>query len=236
MTVEPPKLTEPWIKSKGVTYAYGYDKSGKLDRFFNVSGIPHAVLIDPTGKIVWTGHPGNLNDGVIEKALDGSLTKPMWEWPASAKAVRTAVQKKQWGEAVQAASKLSEADSGPTIVAALTNLVGNRVKAAQAAYEAGNFLGAQTSANELAKSIGSLPAKADVDKLLADLKANKDAARVTTGQTKIRAIREAGLTKPKDLDKAIDDLAKIAKEYAGTYAATEANELLENLKAAKRGK
>lgn len=236
MTDEPQKLTEDWVAKKGAKYAYAYDKGGKLSSFFGISGIPHAVLIDATGKIVWRGHPGSLDGKAIEKALDGALPMPMWEWPASAKAVRTAVQKQNWAEAINAASKLSETDSGPTITEALKRLVAGRVAKLKADLADRNYLAAQESAAALAKSLGSLPEKADADAALAAIKADKDAAKVIKGQQQVRSIRDANPSKRKELDAAIEDLKKIAKDLPDTFAATEANALIEALVEKKRAK
>src|SRR5205814_10156167 len=153
VTEEGKKDTEPWISSKGAKYAYGYDKGGKLKSQLGVGGIPHAFLVDPTGKIIWEGHPGELPEDVIEKALTGALTKPVWDWPAAAKGVRAALAKHKYGDAISEASKLTEADMGPTIKSAIQTLVSSRVKAMQSALGAGDFLSAQESAESLSREI-----------------------------------------------------------------------------------
>lgn len=235
MTDESKSDTEPWIEKKAVKYAYAYDKGGKLSRYFGVNGIPHAVLLDANGKVVWAGHPGNLEPATIEKALHGALSQPMWEWPASAKAVKTAVQKRLWADAITAASKLSEADGGPVITEALKQLVAGRVSAMKLALESGDLLSAQDSANQLVKSLGTLPEKADVDTVLAALKANKEAPRLIKAQQQIRAIRESDLAKRKVFDAAVQDLKKLAKDFSGTYPGKEASDLLDELATKKRG-
>lgn len=236
MTDEPQEVTEDWVAKKGAKYAYAYDKGGKLSNFFGVSGIPHAVLVDATGKIVWRGHPASLDGKVIEKALEGALTLPMWEWPASAKTARAAAQKQNWADAIAAAAKVPEADGGPAVADALKHLVAGRVAKMKADLQARNFLSAQDSAAALAKSLGSLPEKAEADSVLAAIKADKDAAKVIKGQQQIRSIRGANPSKRKEIDAAIEDLKKIAKDLPDTFAATEANALIEALVNKKRAK
>jgi hypothetical protein len=34
-----------------------------------ITGIPHAFLVDKDGKIVWEGHPAQLNDAEIAKIV-----------------------------------------------------------------------------------------------------------------------------------------------------------------------
>ena len=48
VTSEGASDTVKWIAEKGVKYAYGYDKSGKFSAYCGVSGIPHAVLFNPS--------------------------------------------------------------------------------------------------------------------------------------------------------------------------------------------
>jgi hypothetical protein len=74
VTGETKSSTEPWIESKGVQYAYAYDKGRQLGNRLGVGGIPHAYLINPLGCIVWEGHPGALDDGIIRKHLAGTLS------------------------------------------------------------------------------------------------------------------------------------------------------------------
>ncbi len=233
MTDEGKKDTEEFVSKNGAKYAYAYDKGGKLKSWFGVGGIPHAFLIDPNGKVVWEGHPGSLDAKTVEKFTVGALTKPMWEWPASAKDARTALMKQKYADALAAASKLSEADQGPTIKDAIDKLVKSRVKAMNDALTEGNFLAAQDAANDLSKSLEGLPEKADAEKVAADVKANKDAERVIKAQKTLRDLRNKPPRKSKEREKAMADLKKMQKDLAGTYAAKEAEELLLTIRAAK---
>lgn len=233
VTSEGKSETEPWVAKKGAKYAYAYDKGGALARYFGVKGIPAAVLIDATGTVVWSGHPSSLEESVIEKSTSGALSKPLWEWTGAAKGVKTALMKRDYKAALDGAAKLGAGDDGPAILAALQAMVKNRVEGMKAAYAEGNFYGAESEASALSKELAGLPEKPDADQVLADLKANKDAAPILKAQRQIAKIREAGLTKSKEIDAAIDDLKKIGKELPSTYAATEASALITQLQATK---
>jgi hypothetical protein len=39
---------------------------------YGVTGIPSAALIDPQGKLVWSGHPSGLSKGTVQAALKGA--------------------------------------------------------------------------------------------------------------------------------------------------------------------
>ncbi len=53
MTDEPAKDTEAFVAATEMKYAYAYDKGGKLANWAGVSGIPHAILLNAAGKVVW---------------------------------------------------------------------------------------------------------------------------------------------------------------------------------------
>ncbi len=221
--------TEKWVAAKGAKYAYAYDRTGKLGRYFSVTGIPYAVLVDSTGTVVWKGHPGGLEESVLQKALSGALPKPLWEWKGAAKNVKSALMKRAYKSALDQAAKLAPSDGGTEIKTAVEGIVKNRVQGMKDAYARGDFLGAQTAASALQKELEGLPEKAEALQVLTDLAANKEAVPVLKAQQKIARIRSGGLEKRKEIQAAIEDLKKIQKEVPGTYAATEASELLTEL-------
>jgi hypothetical protein len=226
--------TEKWVSSKGAKYAYGYDKGSKLARYFNVSGIPAAVLVDASGTVVWQGHPGSLDESLLAKATSGALPKPLWEWTAAAKAVKNALLKKQYKLALEESAKLTEADGGPAIKSAIEGIVKSKVEGMKTAFEKGDFLGAETASNALQKELDGLPEQAEAAKMAADIKADAKAAPVLKAQRQIAKIREADLSKRKDIDAAIEDLQKLQKNVPGTFAAEEAAALILQLRASKK--
>ncbi len=56
-------------KEVPIEYAVALDANGKYAKPFGIQGIPHAVLVDKTGKIVWEGHPMSLKEAQIEELL-----------------------------------------------------------------------------------------------------------------------------------------------------------------------
>ena len=69
LTQESNQEIKSFVKSKKMEYHVGTDKGGKLNKELGVQGIPHAVLVDKTGTIVWEGHPASMKDADIENAL-----------------------------------------------------------------------------------------------------------------------------------------------------------------------
>lgn len=228
------QLVETWMVKADFKYAYGYDKGAKLKRLMGIEAEPWFALVDPAGTIVWEGVWRNLTDALIEKTLPGSLTKPVWEWPAAARPVRLALSKHKYGDALTEAGKLSAADMGPTIKAEIQDLVNGRVHAMKSALDAKDFLPAQEAASALAKGLEGLPESAEAKKTLDAIQGDKDAERVIKGQKRVREIDNGNLSSAKSLDKAIADLEKLIKEYAGTAAEKDGKILLEALNQRKK--
>jgi AhpC/TSA family len=228
VTTEDKKDTESWIKSKGVKYAYAYDKGARMYDKLGVEGIPHSFLMDPSGKIIWEGHPMELTPELIEQALKGALPKPLFDFPASASAVKNAVTKHNYAVAITEAGKLSDADGGPGLKQVVEGIVASRIGNMKAALKDGDLLSAQEQANALKKELEGLPEAPEPDKVLAEIKGNKDSERILAGQKKVRAmedkVKDKKITRKADLEKLIGDLDKMAKDYSGTYVAKEAEE------------
>ena len=230
MTSESESQTVPWIEKTGAKYPYAYDKGGKVSRFFGVSGIPHAILVDPGGKVVWRGHPASLEAGTIEPALAGALTKPLYAWPPAGKAVVKEIVQGDFAGALDKAAKIPEADGGPDIVAEIRGMIDTRLKAAEATLGEGNFYGALEQGEALVKGLKGLPEQERAQKVVDDVDAHPDAKQVLDAQKKIRKIRSKEPSKRKDVEKAMDEMKDIVKELPGTYAAKEASAYMDQLR------
>jgi thioredoxin-like negative regulator of GroEL len=212
-------------------YAYAYDKGGKLARYFGVRGIPHAVLIDASGTVAWTGFPGSLEERHIQQATAGALPKPLWEWSGGSKAVKGALLKRDYRSALALASKLGPDDAGPEILAAVQGMVKSRVEGMKAAQAKGDYFAAQAAAAALAKELAGLPEAEEATQVAAAIKGDAKALEVIKGQQKLAKIRGRELGKRKERIGAIEDLRKLRGEYPGTYVEVEADALIAQINA-----
>ena len=57
-----------FLSEKGIEYPIAKDSDGKVSKYFNVSRIPAAAVIND-GKIIWRGHPKDLTDELIVSLL-----------------------------------------------------------------------------------------------------------------------------------------------------------------------
>lgn len=69
LTDEDRQTVSKFRKQVPIDYTAAIDRDGKLGKEFGVDGIPHAVLVNKSGEIVWEGHPMSLTDADIEKIV-----------------------------------------------------------------------------------------------------------------------------------------------------------------------
>jgi len=69
VTKEKKDVVTAFLKNTPMDYFPAIDATGVLGKGFGVTGIPHALLVDKTGKIIWEGHPMSLTDKQISMAL-----------------------------------------------------------------------------------------------------------------------------------------------------------------------
>lgn len=227
VTGEGRSATEKWVEEKGTTYAYAYDKGGKLARELGVSGIPAAFLIDPTGTVVWSGHPGNLDAGTIEKSLEGSLARPLWEWPDSAKGVKKALEKRKWAKALDEAADLGE--DGVEIAASLQKLIGMRAARLAALHEAGDYLPALELAEALVKEFKDLEEGDKASEILSFIKKDSQAKKIVKAQEDLRELDPWAVEKSRDAKKVKHVLENIIEDLPGTVPAAQARVMLDAL-------
>lgn len=199
-------------------------------------GIPHAVLVDASGTVVWRGHPASLQAATIEKATTGALATPVWKWSGNAKSVRAALEKRQLAKALEAAQALGEADGGPAIVASIQGMIESKVAAIETARKEGDFKRARDLAAAAEKDLAGLPQAETASAALAAIEKDADAVRTIKGQEKLESldgeiaeILAKGLQNKKDVQALREKLEKIQKEYAGTFVEKQATERIKSL-------
>lgn len=69
VTDEDSSTVSSFVKDVPIDYPVAFDANGKFAKPFGIRGIPHAMILDKTGKVVWEGHPMSLQDSQIEAVL-----------------------------------------------------------------------------------------------------------------------------------------------------------------------
>lgn len=238
VTSEPRAKTDPWIAKHKVSYAYAFDKGGKLSRELKVGGIPHAVLVDPRGKVVWKGHPSSLKDSDIEENIKGASTNPPGidgltkDWPDSASAAKNLLKKGKIGKALATAQKLAEKDQAcKAAVDTLTGLANDEVAAVQALKEAGDIQGALDTAKEAKKTLSGCDLVKQVDELVKAIKADKDSSSIVRAQGQLAKLQAKAdeIRKKKDVDSLVKKLDKLISKNPDNYPGKQAEKLKADL-------
>jgi thiol-disulfide isomerase/thioredoxin len=56
-------------KDVTMDYPVGIDKDDKIGPVLGIVSLPHALLVDKTGKIVWEGHPAKIEESQLEELV-----------------------------------------------------------------------------------------------------------------------------------------------------------------------
>jgi len=234
VTNESKGQTEPWIESKGVRYAYAYDRGGKLSRALGVRGIPNAVLVDASGTIIWQGHPGNLEKSTIKEALGNAIKLPIYEWGKSAKSIKKAFLKGDYGKAIAAADKLAKQDdNGAKIGGILRGMLASQVSGLQSSLKAGDVHRAYAGAKALYNNVKGLPERDLLDGMLKDIAKSPELSKLLDVQSKLADILGMEREKRKDCDGCTKKLKKLLRGYEGTHTGELIEAAIEEMRLAK---
>ncbi len=119
LTNEPKSKVEPFARQMGMTYAVGCGSPSAAA--YGVRGIPHAFVLDPSGKIVWHGHPAGPGlEAAIQEQLrtnPPTLLSPKQKAQALALVEKAAkaVEAGKWIEAAGLLALLEHPDRDPEV-------------------------------------------------------------------------------------------------------------------------
>jgi len=71
---EPKEKVEPFAK-ENIDYAVGYDTQSRVKNALKVTGIPHVIVINPKGIVVWEGFPKLPGYELTSKVLDDLMNE-----------------------------------------------------------------------------------------------------------------------------------------------------------------
>jgi hypothetical protein len=225
---EPKDKTEAFIANTEAAYGYAYDPGGALSRYFGVRGIPSAVLVDASGTVLWTGHPGSLPEAQIANAVQGALQTPIWEWPESADKVAKELRKRRFAKALEEARELDD----DAVAKSVQAMIDGALKGLERAHEAGDYLAAVRLGERLEDWLDDLPEEERVKAILEKIDDDDRAQDILDAQEKIAKMK-AGRIKKGKIDRMIRDLEKIREELPDTVAARQAADFIAALKQMK---
>lgn len=218
-----PAQTAEWTKKRGVQYAFADDTGYSLAGPFDVYGLPHAVVVAPTGSVLYSGPSDGVTEALLKEHLDGALAKPLFKLPDAVASVRDALIRGDLVAARKAALALpADAEGLADAKDALDKLRALKLKGVESAVAAGDLLGVETLAAALEPACADRPE--DAARIAAAKKAAAEAPRAAerlAAQKRIRELR--AVPSSKEIAEAnLAELRKLAETFAGTPVEREA--------------
>ncbi|MEY4484496.1 MAG: hypothetical protein RL693_1948 [Verrucomicrobiota bacterium] len=68
-TSEDRQTVRNFLKDVPIDYTVAFDNDGKLNKSFGIEGIPHAMIVNKEGKIVWEGHPMSMPESELDAVV-----------------------------------------------------------------------------------------------------------------------------------------------------------------------
>ncbi len=214
--VEKSKMAHPIVMISGE----------ETDRVYGINGYPSGFLIDPSGTIVWSGHPGNLDKDELRAMVEKLGLPPAL--PAEFKDIDELLAGNKLGKAHTALTKalVKAPDSGElkTALEFVTKSLEARLAEAKAHLDNSEFGEALRVWTEVSLRYEGAPgieaAKAGIDALKKDKTAVEDLAAAEKLKDAVELWRKG------DLDKALKAYATVARKYPDTATGKRAAELV----------
>lgn len=231
--------TEKWVAAKGAKYPYAYDAGGKLSRACGVSAIPHSVLIDATGRVIYDGSPGGITPDIVQKAVAGALKTPLYELPKEFTKVRGHIAKGDLGAAMKEAQTLKAQANAPaeaaTVVDAIQGMINGQIAGGDADAQAGDYLNAQRAYERVMKSAKGLPEADTAKSKLSEMMKDDTAKKVIKAQKDLEKLLAEPMRSKKDATERKAALESFLKKNAENAAGRKAKEELDKIEKALSG-
>lgn len=227
VTSEGADLTDPWIEKHGAKYAYAYDKSRSVSGALGSGFLPSIALIDSTGKVVFKGSTRDFDDSMIERAISGALTTPLFEVEGYNAKMKKALSQGKFDTLIKEIEKLENEESRATLLTAVGGMIDGRLNLVDALFEEGDYLAMKDVIEPLAKATKKLPQGERAEALL-DKLGDKQVKNVLRAQEKVRDIVPTeGRISERERNKIRREMEKIIKDLPDTCAARDAKAVLE---------
>lgn len=224
VTGEDEAKTRAWMAQNRAAYAYAFDPSGRLGKHFDVQSIPHAVLVDPFGTVVWTGHPALLPEDLLRETLKDALGEPIAGWPPSTLELQRLLKQRKYARALSAAVTLGE-----PYESLVRERIATLVAAVKRQQETGDYLGATRLGERTVADLSGLREAVEVKGVLDRMRRDVEVQRVVEAQREILACAEALRVRRDTVPNVVKRLTRVRDEHPGTIAAVQAQRALDAL-------
>lgn len=227
MSNEASGLLENHIENKGIAYPIAKVKGENADRIYGVKGFPSAALVDATGRVIWTGHPGSLPMDEVKKALEGAAFLPRVEgkeYKKIDKYIGSRDYGKAYGEVEKGLAKNGDDETLTEVKANLDGLLERMNKRATSAVESSDFGVALGIYDEIEDYFSGHEASKVAKEAAKAVEKNPEAKDELDAWKKIVKADEAQFEG--DYEKAAKLYGSIAKKYGETKSGARAQDFL----------
>lgn len=228
MTNEGKKLVTETVEKTGREYPVAIIKGEDVDEAYGIRGFPTAYLLDTRGRVVWTGHPGNFEEGKLKALLAKSASvEPL---PDKFKDVNKLLRKRELGKAWEAAGKALASAAGDKdlerLRADVEKALDKQIEMAEAAAKAADYGEAVAIYDEAAEVFAGMPKAADATAARKAIEADPAAKDDLAASSQLKKA-DAEVRKG-EWDKAAPIWKAVAKKYAGTKSGERAAQALKS--------
>lgn len=228
-----PDEAPQWIEERGANFAYAYERGDELTRFAHARTFPRALVLDPTGEVMWAGHAGQLDAEAVAPHVEGGLPRPLFEYPREADRVVKELRRGELGAALEEAQALAadHPELGAELVEGVRGLVRLRVERLRAARQRGDYLEVLDDGDDVARMLAGLPEVDGVEALVDAVEDDADARDVAAAQRTVERLRAriVKLDKKRDADALLEKLARLRDEHPDDHAGIDAKVALAEL-------
>lgn len=222
MTDEAESKVEDYIEENDIHYPIVIERSGRSQQQLDVRGIPEAVLVDPKGTIVWRGHPGMFQEGMLQEVLRGA--RPPMELPREIRSVQRHLDREQYGRAwadlkrdLDAGRLEGEAENvARELVTRIEQDAAELYSTATEALEEKDWYLAMTSLERLADAYEGVHEPEAVAAKLDELRSDSEVRKAVKAGEKL--VQAQAYDRDKEYEKAYRAYRSIASSYEGTKA------------------
>lgn len=194
-------------------------KGEDTDRAYGVKGFPSSCLVDAEGRVVWSGHPNELDEKVLTDLLAKSLVVPAL--PDAFKDINKLIASRKWGKAYDSIGKALAAKADDKDLqkgkADIESVVKRRTEEAKTALDAGEFGKAWDLYEEVAEVFSGMSAAIEAKAALETLRKNPAAKDELGAHAQVKKAEEQ-LAKG-DADKAVATWKALIKKFPNTPSA-----------------
>jgi hypothetical protein len=225
VTNEPESLVTKDVEKSKMHHPILMISGEDTDAIYGIKGFPSGFVLDPDGNIIWSGHPGNLDEDWLKEQLAKAVAPPVL--PDQWKDIGALLAKRKYGKAHAAATKALVKAAGnadlKAVVDFVTKGVQSRLEAAKTNITGQEFGKAMKLYTEVSTLFDGAPgadaAKAGIDALKKDKAATDELAAWARLQDAVLQWRKG------ELDKALKAFAAVARKWPDTPSGKRAAEL-----------